>query len=285
MMLVPYKSSSSQGICRECHDVARECGRDGNGQCRSQSLVSAGYVIDTTVGYFVRSTLYSRSGISHCLRLYNRDPVILLYTLRSRPPSIRDHPRRLQTRLAQRRFPKGERPIIRSVALVLPDPRDGIMAGHVTLPKGFLLQGELGGRDPTGGLVTGVYGHSGSTLFGGGTPVGGTGVPEDDVPRAEVRVDDLGPVSFEPVDVLGRVFEVVPPDAFLPGGGTARRVKPSASGARFGYVRKLCGTHILQSERLDQLGEQLGRTLHHPQSTVLFRVRQLEPNESKRRAV
>jgi hypothetical protein len=42
-----------------------------------------------------------------------------------------------------------------------------------------------------------------------------TGVPEDDVARSEVWVDDGCSVSFEPVDMFVGVLEVVPTEAFL----------------------------------------------------------------------
>jgi hypothetical protein len=44
-----------------------------------------------------------------------------------------------------------------------------------------------------------------------------TGVPEDDVSRSEVWVDDGRPVGFEPVDVFVGVLEVIPTEAFLRG--------------------------------------------------------------------
>jgi hypothetical protein len=129
--------------------------------------------------------------------------------------SVRHHPRRFQPPLAQDGLSEGERLVIRRIALVLPDPRDGIVAGHIPLLERLLLQRQLRGRDPVGGLVTGVDGHPGSALFGSGSPVTGTGVPEDDVARSEVWVDDGRAVGFEPVDVFVGVLEVVSAEAFL----------------------------------------------------------------------
>lgn len=40
-------------------------------------------------------------------------------------------------------------------------------------------------------------------------------VPEDDVARSEVWMDDGRPVGFEPVDVFVGVLEVIPTEAFL----------------------------------------------------------------------
>lgn len=129
--------------------------------------------------------------------------------------SVRHHPRRLQPPLAQDRLSERERLVVRRIALVLPYPGDGIVAGHVPLLERLLLERQLRGRDPVGGLVTGVDGHPRSSLFGGGSPMASTGVPEDDVARSEVWVDDGCSVSFEPVDMFVGVLEVVPTEAFL----------------------------------------------------------------------
>lgn len=89
------------------------------------------------------------------------------------------------------------------------------MAGHIPLLERLLLQRQLRGGDPVGGLVTSVDGHPGSALFGRGSPVAGPRVPEDDVSRSEVWVDDGRSVRFEPVDVFVGVLEMVSTEAFL----------------------------------------------------------------------